>query len=187
MKKQIIVFAFGAMMVCSACGNQNSKDSVKEAMDKNESTAAPGISEADRNYAVKAASGGMMEVELGQMAAAQASSQLVKDFGQSMAGDHSAANEELKGLAAQKQITLPDVPGKDHQDKIDKLRKKTGKEFDKAYMEMMVDDHKEDIALFENEANNGNDPDLKSWAAAKLETLRHHLHMAEQTKEMIKD
>jgi putative membrane protein len=45
---------------------------------------------------------------------------------------------------------------------------------------MMVKDHKKDIDLFEREANNGEDADLKSWASGKLPTLKHHLEMAEK-------
>src|SRR5437763_3834451 len=62
---------------------------------------------ADQQFMMKAAQGGMAEVQLGQLAKDHASSQSVKDFGQQMVDDHTQANNELKALAAQKNVTLP--------------------------------------------------------------------------------
>ena len=70
---------------------------------------------------------------------------------------------------------------------IDHLREKKGRDFDKDYIDMMVKDHKEDIELFEKEAEKGNDADLKAWANAKLPTLREHLRMAESIQQDIKN
>src|SRR4051794_33104428 len=86
----------------------------------------------DSEFAVKAATGGMMEVQLGQIAQSKASDQRVKDFGNMMVQDHSAANDELKRLASAKNVTLPaDVTDKQKKE-IDDLNKKNGADFDKA-------------------------------------------------------
>jgi putative membrane protein len=61
-----------------------------------------------------------------------------------------------------------------------------GTEFDKAYTDFMVDDHQEDIDDFKKEAEKGNDPEVKSWAADKLSTLEHHLQMAKDAQEACK-
>ena len=61
-----------------------------------------------------------------------------------------------------------------------------GAEFDKEYAEMMVNDHEDDIKLFEKEAEKGNDGELKAWAASKLPILQHHLQMAKDTRDAIK-
>ena len=50
------------------------------------------------DFVMKAASGGMMEVELGKVAQDKGKSQRVKDFGNMMVTDHSNANDELKSL-----------------------------------------------------------------------------------------
>ena len=69
-----------------------------------------GVSAADRHFMDKAAQGGMAEVELGQLAEQNASSQEVKDFGKRMVTDHSKANDELKQLASKQDVTLPTTP-----------------------------------------------------------------------------
>jgi putative membrane protein len=185
MKKHFSFF-FMLCLTCwiSACNNSGSnKDSVEKADSANEkkadsSTKVMKVDEETSDFMVKAADGGMMEVELGKVAREKAKNQRVKEFGEMMVVDHSKANEELKSLAAQKNVTIPAAVGEDHRKHIDDLSKKSGADFDKAYMKMMVDDHKEDIDLFEKDSSSGKDPDVKAWAAKTLPVLRKHLAAA---------
>lgn len=136
----------------------------------------------DQHFMMKAAQGGMAEVQLGKLATQNASSQAVKDFGQKMVDDHSKANDELKGLAARKNVTLPTSLDAKDQATMDRLSKLTGAAFDRAYMRDMVADHKKDIADFQREASSGADPDVKTWASNTLPTLQQHLQLAQSTK-----
>lgn len=173
---RLLACAIAGWMLIS-CHN-DTPDTVERAKETNAASMA--VSESDMKFAVEAASGGMMEVEMGRMALNQASSQDVKDFAQMMIDDHSAANAELQELARNKSITLPAAPGEEQQEKINKLAPKKGADFDRAYVDMMVSDHESDVAAFENESRNGADADLKNWAATKLPVLRHHLDMAKE-------
>src|SRR6185369_2414150 len=103
----------------------------------------------------------------------------VKAFGQRMVDDHSRAGNELKSLAAQKNVTLPTALDQQHQADVDKLSKLSGAAFDREYMSMMVKDHVEDVAEFEREAATGSDSDVKAWAGRTVPTLRQHLQMAQ--------
>jgi putative membrane protein len=132
-----------------------------------------------------AAMGGMAEVELGKLAQEKATNPRVKNFGEMMVQDHSAANNDLKSIAQQKNVMLPTDMGK-HKDHYEDLSKKTGADFDKAYMKMMVDDHQEDIDDFEKCAENGTDPDVKTFASQKLPTLRKHLDSAKAINKSLK-
>lgn len=127
------------------------------------------------DFVMKAASGGMMEVELGKVAQDKAKNQRVKDFGGMMVTDHSSANDELKGIASSKNITLPASVPADEQKHIDMLKSKSGADFDKAYTNMMVEDHKKDIAEFKKAAEKCTDPDIKNFAAKTLPVLEKHL------------
>ena len=185
MKKQLS-FLFILCLICwlDACNNAASdKDSVEKADSANEKKAdssakVMAVDEETSDFMVKAANGGMMEVELGRIAKEKAKSQRAKEFGNMMVEDHSKLNDELKGLAAHKNVSLPASVGEDTQKHIDDLNKKSGADFDKAYMKMMVDDHKEDIELFEKDSSSGKDPDVRAWAAKALPTLRKHLAAA---------
>ncbi len=144
------------------------------------STANGGVPTKDHNFMMKAAQGGMAEVELGQLAEQNAQSQQVKDFGQRMVNDHSKANDELKQLAAQQGVALPtSLDAKDQATK-QRLSSLHGAAFDKAYMHDMVTDHKKDIAEFKHEASSGNDEAVRSWATKTLPTLESHLGEAEK-------
>ena len=192
MKKISILCLITILCVTQSCNNSdNNKDSVDKANDANAKKDTTGVTDNKKDtittmplndevakFAVKAADGGMMEVELGKMAEEKGTSKGVKDFGAMMVKDHTKANDELKGLAASKNITLPAAVGDDMQKHIDDLSKKTGKDFDKDYIDMMVSDHKEDIDLFEDAAKNSKDSAFKKFAVKTLPTLYKHLGAA---------
>jgi putative membrane protein len=165
-----------ASFVCLCCfvGTRALAQSGHEGMDKS-----------DKKFIDEAAQGGMAEVKLGQLAAEKASSEDVKKFGQMMVDDHTKANEELKSLAQKKMVDLPTDIGK-HQKTYDKLSKLSGSDFDKAYMDAMVKDHKEDVSEFEKQAARGQDSELKAWAAKTLPTLQMHLSHAEDLHKAMK-
>jgi putative membrane protein len=178
------------LMVIAACWslqacNSNTKkaDSVESATDTTEKTA--NVEDDVAEFMTEAASGGMMEVELGKTAEKSAGNQDVKSFGALMVKDHTKANAELKALAALKNITLPQVIGKEHQEKVNDLIKLKGAEFDKKYISMMVDDHKEDIKHFEK-ASKFKDADISAFAKKTLPTLTIHLQSAEALDKQMK-
>jgi putative membrane protein len=177
MKKTCIYLLLAGTITLSACGNEN--DSKEIAKDENKEKFDSTSIEDDTKFAVAAADGGMMEVELGKLALTNASSAKVKEFAQMMVDDHGKANEELKALAQTKNISIPAVLSNKKQDKYNDLAKKKGVDFDKAYTSFMVDDHKEDIDAFRKEAEKGKDPELKNFASSKLPILEHHLMMAQ--------
>ena len=132
-----------------------------------------------RDFVLEAASGGMMEVELGRHAATQAASDRVKDFGRRMVEDHGKANDELKSLAQTKNVTLPsDVDAKDKATH-DRFAKLSGAAFDRAYIQHMVAGHRKAVAAFKKESTSGKDPDVKAWATKTLPTIEDHLKTAQ--------
>jgi putative membrane protein len=144
------------------------------------SMANGGVATKDHNFMMKAAQGGMAEVQLGQVAQQNGQSQQVKAFGQRMVTDHTKANDELKQVAAQQGVTLPTTLSAKDQATMQRLQNLHGAAFDKAYMQDMVMDHKKDIAEFKHEASSGNDQAVKQWASQTLPTLESHLREAEK-------
>ena len=144
-------------------------------------TADSKSSTGDSAWVMKVAKGGMAEVELGKLATEKAASDEVKKFGQRMVDDHSKANDDLKTLAQNKKITLPADMDPKEKALRDRLSKLSGAAFDRAYMQAMLADHRQDVAEFRKEANSGKDPDVKAFAAKTLPTLEEHLKIAQQT------
>jgi putative membrane protein len=134
----------------------------------------------DQQFVDDATKGGLAEVKLGELAAERASDPEIRRFGQRIVDDHGAANKELSSLVKNMaSITPPskDLMGK-HRDTYDDLSKRSGADFDKTYISDMVADHEKDAKLFESMADNGQDPQLKAFAAKTLPVIKDHLKMA---------
>jgi putative membrane protein len=143
---------------------------------------AQSVSMGDKHFMKDAAEGGLAEVELGQLAEQKASDPAVRRFAEKMVNDHTKANEQLQQLAQSKNVELPTSIGLE--DKATKMRLShlSGADFDKAYMEDMVKDHKSDVSDFQKEASNAQDPDLKEFVAQTLPTLQEHLQKAQEVE-----
>jgi putative membrane protein len=128
------------------------------------------LSSKDKTFMHKAAKGGMMEVAMGRLAEQKGQSEDVKSFGKRMVTDHGKANDELKSIAEKKGVKLA---SKEPSEKWSS---------DKAYMDMMVKDHEKDLAEFQDEANNGSDPDVKKFADDTAKVVKEHLDLAKQTQ-----
>ncbi len=198
-KLQICLFAGTLALICFSCNNSSQPDSAQAAKDSNvtkmdstgtgDSAAAKSVpatvSKADQDFAVNTAIAGMTEIQAGQLAQQKGMAKDVKAYGTMMVEDHTKAADQLKAIATQKNLTLPSTLTPDMQKNIDELNGKTGKDFDKAYMDMMVSDHKKVISAFEDESKNGSDADIRSFADSTLHTLHTHLDKAEECKKMM--
>jgi putative membrane protein len=129
----------------------------------------------DTAFTNKAAVGGMAEVALGKLAESKSTNPRIKEFADMMVTDHGKANDELKGIAQTKKITLPATLDAEHQAKSDSLSKLSGKDFDKAYVAAMIEGHQKTLALMQGEAADGKDPDLKAFAAKTAPVVKMHL------------
>lgn len=169
-----------ALAICGLAAQQSSDPSNSSGMSGASTTkASAGKTMADTKFMKEAAEGGMVEVALGQLAVEKGSSGDVKKFGQRMVDGHSKANDELKQLASQKNVDLPqDLSAKDKTTKA-MLEKLSGEQFDQAYIKDMVKDHKKDVADFRRESKSAQDPDVKKFATQTLPTLEDHLKQAE--------
>jgi len=194
MKKLNVLFLAGVTALAFQACNSSNKSSTSVVTDSNANKdtsgmmaskdtttkAAGGVMKVDKDdadFAVKAANGGMAEVAMGKMAQQKGMSQEVKDFGAKMVTDHTKANDNMMALAKQKNITLPAAISNDEQKKMDDMAKKSGKDFDKAYVHEMVDDHNKDVKDFEDASKNLKDADLKAFATTTLPTLKMHQTM----------
>ncbi|NLR57949.1 DUF4142 domain-containing protein [Chitinophaga polysaccharea] len=190
MKKLMLVstIALTAWMMQS-CGNNTNRNPQSEkpadsAKDLNE--IAKPVDENSSKFAVDAANGGMMEVAMGKLAQEKASNARVKAFGAMMVTDHSKAGDQLKELAGKKNIALPAELSTQEKNHLDDLSKKSGKDFDKSYIDMMVDDHDKDVKEFEKASSDLTDPDLKTWATNTLPTLKVHQDSARAIQKAFK-
>ena len=174
----------------ASCGS--STDSVKQAQETNEAkldstttttASADSVKDAkkdDSEFLTQAASGDMLEVQMGKEVLKRATTAGARQAAQQMVSDHTKAGAELKALAAKKNITLPTVLGDDQQKIYNDVVTKKGAELDKEYVKQMVKDHKDDIKEYTDASTGGTDPEVKAFAKKTVPVLQMHLSMFEK-------
>jgi putative membrane protein len=147
--------------------------------------AAADLSSRDHKYFTETAEGLMAEIQLGELAEKQAQDDRVKQFGKRMVEDHGKDLHQLKQLAAQKNVTLPDAPDREQRKEADKLGHLSGKAFDREYVKYEAKDHKNDVKEQGKEMKETADPDLKKFATAAYETVLAHRKIVDQLQTKI--
>ncbi len=196
MKTSLALAAGLLITALYGCNNSNTnQDSVSVAREANEIDdtatfrtvpdlgvdAGETFDEAD--FAIKAAEGGLFEVQLGKIAASRAVNQDVKEFAAMMVKDHGQANQELTALAKGKGIVLPTALGRDNQDDLREFNEKAANEFDEDYIERMIEDHERTIKIFERASSQSKDSEVKAFADKQLPILKKHLEHARMMDE----
>jgi putative membrane protein len=168
------------MSLAAQAGTAALKAPPTTASKSTQTTAEKAATNPDTRFVMGAAEGGMAEIELGQLAAGKASQPRVKEYGQRMVADHTKAGDELKSLAASKNIMAPtSVSARDKATK-ERLAKLSGPAFDRAYMTEMVKSHLSASMDFRKEATSGHDSQIKEWATRTLRTVEEHLKDARE-------
>ena len=193
MKRSVIALLSAAALLIGAAGC-NSNDSVKQAQKANDAKADSATAntemgkvekkgmEYDAEFLAKAASGGMLEVEMGKQVAARAVTPDAKKFAEQMVADHTKANAELMALAQKKNITLPTTLGDEHAKVLKDVVEEKGVKMDQEYMKEMLKDHEEDVKEFTDASVKASDPDIKAFAAKNVPVLKMHLDMVTKMK-----
>jgi len=143
--------------------------------------AADGDSE---KFIEEAIQGNLAEVQVGQLAQEKGAIQGVRDFGAMLVKDHQMANEKATEVAQHMSVKVPDKPGLKQKALYDRLSRLSGTQFDRAFLESMVKDHREDIAQYQKESRfTGAAAD---YAKQTLPKLHDHLKMAEELEQSTK-
>jgi putative membrane protein len=140
----------------------------------------------DEDFVREAASGGFMELELARLAQQNAQSQRVKNFAAIIVREHTRANEELRTIASNKNITFPAAMEDSDNSKINDLQEERGVDFDRKFMDQMVDDHEKNVEKFKKQAEDGSDPELKAFATKILPVLIAHQDSARIIKDALR-
>lgn len=182
-----LAFSFGAAQAqttgagTSATGGQTAPATQPGTGTRNLPDKKDQVARGDRKFIEEAASSGMFEVQVSQLAASKATDANVKSFASMLVDHHTAANNELVKIANAKGVELPAAPKRALRRDIEKLGKKSGAEFDRDYVrEVGLKAHEKDIKLFEKASKDVKDAELKAFVDKTLPTLREHLAAAQK-------
>ena len=176
-KKTLLLttFATSMLFVASCKNNQESEDPKEVSEEHNEAKFDNNEQENNAQFLVDATELNMEGIQLGQLAQQKGTNVHVKELGKMMEDAHMKLQKDLTLLAKSKMITIPSAATDNVKDNYTKLNEKSGKDFDKAYADLMVNKHKDAIQDFEEAATETKDAEIKNWATATLAELRNHL------------
>src|SRR5690625_3675970 len=177
-----MILSLALFQGCNSSGGKGSKqqaDSINHAKQ-------PMPTKAGSDFMVKAAIINLNEIKLGSIAQQQATISRVRNFAAMIVQDHKKVNGQLKTLAQNKQVQLPDSLDRKHQRDADNLQKKEGKDFDESFIDDMVKGHKDAIDTYQKADKDVQDGDVKSFIEETLPDLQKHLDSAQTIQEAIK-
>jgi len=148
-----------------------------------ESTEVVRTSGADRRFLLCAAEANLSEIRLSERALAQADHPEVRRMAEQILRQHLKTGEELQALAARRGIELS--PKEYNHRAVYRLSQKEGRDFDEAYVDCMVEGHKDTAKRFEKAAEKCADAELRAFASKTLPTLQAHLQHARQLEEKL--
>ncbi|GAA4036440.1 hypothetical protein GCM10022409_21690 [Hymenobacter glaciei] len=120
---------------------------------------------------------GIMEVELGKIAAQRATAPRVKAYATQMVQQHTAINDEYRTLMRRKGLVPPDTMMREQRLKVDSLRNMSAAEVDQRYTTMMVNDHGMAVKLFGMAYDSAQDAEYREWLGRMCQIVReHHQH-----------
>jgi putative membrane protein len=174
-----------SVLTLAACRGDSSSafenNTIAGDQSSNSSTTA-GSQSADTTFVQEATTAGAKEIELGRLAESKASNSAVKEYGQMMVREHQQADMELKQAAAQANLSAPSAETTKIQSEKDQLSSKSGAEFDRAYIDMMVMDHQQVASTLQAKINGDGSAPIKEWASKALPHVQQHLDRAQQIK-----
>ena len=141
----------------------------KSALDNADTAAMKQLAQANLN-----------EIESGKAAASKAQSPDVKQFAQKMVDDHTQMLADLKTLARQKGVALPESASIKDMAQMKLMERSSGAEFDKKYMDEMVKGHQKDARETQDLASKVKDPDFKAAVQKAHAKVSQHLQMAQR-------
>ncbi len=127
----------------------------------------------------------MFEIQSSELAKEKAGQSGVKTFADHMVQAHEKTSSELKSLVQSGKVRaeLPTQMDELHAQELDALRQMNGPQFEFAYKNMQLKAHRDAITLFTSYIENGDNPELKQWAASTLPALKEHFSMAQELDE----
>lgn len=181
------MLALVAAASIAACAGDNNSRADDAAAGATGTTGTAGTStDLDRSWINDQLEDGDKEVRLGRLAQERGADADVRAFGAMMVEKHTMAGTDLKRIANRHNVPAGDNPAKKGEDEVERLSKLSGAEFDRAYLDLMVDEHEDAIDALEEKANDNDEhADVKEWATKTLPEVRQHLERARTLRERL--
>lgn len=138
----------------------------------------------DKRFLGQVTQASLLNIEMGKLAQEKSSSDAVKEFGKKMISDHERGLSIFKKVADRDGVTVDAQLDSKHKERLDKLAKLSGAEFDRAYIKDQLKAHQRMVSYFQSEADNSTESIASKMANNMLPAVQKHLN---ETKELNKN
>ena len=185
--KSMLIACMASFLLVVACETKNKMDSNELAEEKNEDK-FDDKAEKNADFVAEVAKSNLSEIKLSRLAADRAKSNDVKEFANMMIEQHKMLYSENADYAKKNNISYADTIAGNDISGYDALMKEKGSDFDKKYINTMVDDHKNTIDKFEEVSTSDKySKEVASMATAALPKIRMHYDKAKNIQAMMEN
>jgi putative membrane protein len=184
-----LAVALPLFTACSSGGSDNDSAAAANAQNEKKIDAADVTDkqEADAKFLVKVTNNALLEVELGKLAQARATTPTVRTYGARLLQNRLALLAALRSLAETKKLAIPAALGDDEQAAYHEVNTQQGPQLDKRLVALMVKAQKQDEDAFDDMSDNAYDGDIRGFAAKYLIPVREELAGAKEVADAIDD
>ena len=140
---------------------------------------------ADAAFVNQVAATNLMEVRLGQLAGTKAQTPAVKQFAAKMVNDHTWMQEQWIARANRLGGPFSARYTPEQQADVTRLSKLSGAEFERAYMDLMVQDHQKNLAAFQTQGRAARSADARELVERGIPALQEHYNLATQIRAQV--
>jgi putative membrane protein len=130
----------------------------------------------DQRFLGQVTQASLLNIAMGKLAQEKSSVQAVKVFGNRMVTDHERGLEIFKKVAVRDGVTVSYDMDARHKERLDKLAKLSGEEFDRAYVKDQLKAHQRMVSYFQSESDNATESVAVKMANNMLPAVQRHLN-----------
>lgn len=178
MKKICLASLAVAVMLAGGCNKGPATSNHETA---GTSGRAEKVSSGDQDFVQDVSRMNAAEIDISRLAVDKASSPDVKKFAQMAVDDHTAAGDKLSGVAVQNSIDAPATVDDSHRSLHDKLAGKQGLDFDRDYIDAMIDDHQKLVDKLESRIDRDTVSKYKATASERATDKKPEVEVKAQS------
>ncbi|RYU80078.1 DUF4142 domain-containing protein [Hymenobacter persicinus] len=138
----------------------------------------------DAEFMQSAAASDQNEIQLSKLALEKGVTGMVKDHANMMIKDHTKSTTDLKAIASKKNVVLPPDMDGEHKALAAEMRKLSGKDFEKKFMDQMVLDHQKTLNTLKAHQAMTKDADVQGFIGKVTPVVQGHLDMSKKGADM---
>ncbi len=132
----------------------------------------------DPEFMKSAAHSDQNEIQLSKLVLEKGATGMAKTHAEMMIKDHTKSTADLKAIADKKKVTLPTDMDAEHKGIAADMRKLSGKELEKKFMDQMVTDHQKTINTMAAHRAMTQDTELQGFIDKTSPVVANHLKMS---------